>query len=198
MQTTSFSYAKTREDLTQQVICRKLPRDRAELALRETQFFCEKFALWHRLPGPLERLGDSLKGDEVPLTRHEHIFSPRLPASQSKQRFADALDAAAGLGRDVNAPALFVLLRPRRIAGKIDFIEHRYRLQFPRQPVDDSPVGCGDTSTRVDDKKQRIGVSDHLPGARDADCLDLVGSVSQTGRIDDVHGHALDLNGLTH
>src|SRR5258706_9881411 len=109
-----------------------------------------------------------------------------------------SLDAVAGPGRDVNAPALFVLLRPRRIAGKIDFIEHRYRFQFLRQPVDDSPVDCGDTSTRVDDKKQRIGVSDHLPGARDADCLDLVGSVSQTGRIDDVHGHALDLNGLTH
>src|SRR5882672_567871 len=198
MRMISFSYAKAREDLTQQVIRRKLSRDRAELALRQAKLFREKFALRHCLSGPLERLGDSLKGDEVPLTRHEHIFSPRLPASQSKQRFADALDAVAGLGRDVNAPALFVLLRPRRIAGKIDFIEHRYRLQFPRQPVDDSPVGCGDTSTRVHDKKQRIGVSDHLPGARDADCLDLVGSVSQTGSIDDIHGHALNLDGLTH
>src|SRR5258708_20776104 len=118
METTSFSCAKTREDLTQQVICRKLPRDRAELALRETQFFCEKFALWHRLPGPLERLGDSLEGDEVPLARHEHIFSPCLPAGEREERAAHRAQTLPCPRRNVSAPARLVLLGPPLLAGQ--------------------------------------------------------------------------------
>src|SRR2546426_7059716 len=98
----------------------------------------------------------------------------------------------------MNAPTVRALLRPRPITGKIDLVEHRNRLQFPRQPVDSGPVGRGNTGARVDDEKQRIGVSDHLPGACDADCLDLVGRISQTSSIDDVHRHALNLNGLAH
>src|SRR5207244_1849873 len=46
--------------------------------------------------------------------------------------------------------------------------------------------------------KQHLGVSDCLPGARDSDRFDLVCRVTQTGGIDDIHGHAVDLNGLTH
>src|SRR6266568_6081791 len=96
----------------------------------------------------------------------------------------------------MNVPTARALLRSRRVTGKIDLVEHRHRPQFSRQPVDDGPVGCGNSGTGVDDKKERIGVSDRLPGARDANCLDLVGSVSQTGSIDDIHGYAVDLNRL--
>src|SRR6266853_1445672 len=198
MQTTSFSYAKAREDLTQQVVCRNLPRDRAELALRQAKLFCEKFALWHRLSGPLKRLGDSLEGDEVPLARHEHIFSPRLPAGEREQRAAQRVETLACLGRNVDAPALLVLLGPRGVAGEIDLVEYRNGLEFFREPLDDGDIGGGDPFTGVDDQQHRVRPLDSLPGARDADCLDLVGSVSQTGSIDDIQGYTLDLNGLAH
>src|SRR5258706_10287977 len=98
-----FSYAKAREDLTQQVIRRKLPRDRAELALRQAKLFCEKLALRHRLPGPLERLGDSLEGDEVPLARHEYIFSSCLPAGEREERAAQRVETLACPGRNVRS-----------------------------------------------------------------------------------------------
>src|SRR5258708_25316201 len=98
----------------------------------------------------------------------------------------------------MNVPTARALRRPRRVTGKIDLVEHTHRLQFPRQPVDDGPVGWGNAGTGVDDKKERIGVSDRLPSARDANCLNLVGSVSQTRGIDDIHGHAVDLNRLAY
>src|SRR5258706_6831676 len=137
MQTTSFSYAKAREDLTQQVIRRKLPRDRTELALRQAKLFCEKFALWHRLPGPLERLGDSLEGDEVPLARHEHIFSPCLPTGEREERAAQRVESLACPGRNVDAPALLVLLGPSSVAGEIDLVEYGNGFEFSREPLDD-------------------------------------------------------------
>src|ERR1700704_5222667 len=141
MRMISFSYAKAREDLTQQVIRRKLSCDRAELALRQAKLFREKFALRHCLSGPLERLSDSLEGDEVPLTRHEHIFSPRLPASQREQRAAQRVETLACLGRNVDAPALLVLLGPGDVAGEIDLVEYRNGLEFFREPLDDGDIG---------------------------------------------------------
>jgi len=71
----------------------------SSFALRKTKFFCKEFALRHRLPGSLKRLGDVLEGDEVPLARHEHIFSTRLPAGEREQRAAQRVDALAGPGR---------------------------------------------------------------------------------------------------
>src|SRR5882762_2148990 len=194
----SFSDAKAREDLTQQVVYRKLPCDGAELALRQAKLFCEKFALWHRLSGPLERLGDSLEGEEVPFARHEHIFSPRLPAGEREQRVAQRVETRACLGRNVDAPALLVLLGPRGVAGEIDLVEYRNGLEFSREPLDDGDIGGGDPFTRVHDQQHGVRPLDRLPGARDADYLELVDSVSQTGSIDDIQGYTLDLNGLAH
>src|SRR6267378_1058026 len=134
----------------------------------------------------------------MPLTRHEHILFPRLPASKIEQHLAYALNAVASLGRDVNAPALLVLLRSRRITREVYFVEHGNELQFSRQPVDDGPIGCGNAGTCVDDQKQRVSMPDRLPGARDADGFDRVHRVTQTGGVDDIHGHALDLNGLAY
>src|SRR5258708_22962771 len=96
----------------------------------------------------------------------------------------------------MNVPTARALLHPRRVTGKIDLVEHRHRLQFPWQPVDDGPIGWGNAGTGVDDKKERIGVSDHLPSARDANCLNLVGSVSQTGGIPDISWHPPPLHSL--
>src|SRR5258708_2277183 len=178
METTSFSCAKTREARTQRVICRNLPSDRAELALRETQFFCEKFALRHRVPGPLERLGDALEGGEVALARHEHIFSPCLPAGEREERAAQRVETLACPGRNVDAPALLVLLGPRSVAGEIDLVEYRNGLEFSREPLDDGDIGGGDPFTRVHHQQHRVRPLDRLPGARHAGCLYLVVSVS--------------------
>jgi len=49
--------------LAQQVVRSELACDRVELALRKTKFFCKEFALRHRLPGSLKRLGDVLEGE---------------------------------------------------------------------------------------------------------------------------------------
>ena len=137
----SFSDAKAGEDLTQQVIRRKLPCDRAELALRQAKLFCEKFALRHRLSGPLKRLRDSLEGDEVPLARHEHILSPCLPAGEREERAAQRVETLACPGRNVDAPAALVLLGPRSVAGEIDLVEYGNGLEFSREPLDDGDIG---------------------------------------------------------
>src|SRR5258708_8479613 len=98
----------------------------------------------------------------------------------------------------MNVPTARALRRPRRVTGKIDLVEHRHRLQFPRQPVDDGPVGWGNAGTGVDDKKERIGVSDRLPSARDANCLNLAATVSHTARIHNISRHPPHPNTLPH
>ena len=89
----------------------------------------------------------------MPLARHKYIFSSRLPAGELEQGLTERAQALTGPGRNMNVPTFRVLLRPRRITGKIDLVEHRNRPQFPRQPVDDEPVGCSNTGTGVDDEK---------------------------------------------
>ena len=46
--------------------------------------------------------------------------------------------------------------------------------------------------------QHRIGGVDGFPGAGNADLLHLVGAVTQTGGVDHVQRHALDLYGLLH
>src|SRR5438552_65442 len=80
----------------------------------------------------------------------------------------------------------------RKTARRFDRAGH------PPKPVDDGPIRCGNAATCVNHQKQRVGAPDRLPGARDSNCFDRVRSVTQTGGVDDIHGHALDLNDLAH
>lgn len=60
----------------------------------------------------------------------------------------------------------------------------------------DGRVGGGETVAHIHQAHDHVGAFDLLPGAGDADLLDLVGGLAQAGGVGDVERDAFDLDGF--
>src|SRR3990167_1102230 len=73
----SLAYAKTREDLAEQVIRGELPGDVAESVLCQTQFFGKQFEAIQSGLGRLQMRQAPFQGGEMPLPRQKNILGSR-------------------------------------------------------------------------------------------------------------------------
>jgi len=69
----------------------------------------------------------------------------------------------------MNAPTLRALFSPRGSPERSILLNTVTGFRFAGRRSNDFLVGRGDSGTRVDHKKQRIGASDLFPGTGDAD-----------------------------
>ena len=87
-----------------------------------------------------------------------------------------------------------------RFAGHVRFVTHHGDRQFGWQTGNKvRPDLCrvnGVGRGAVHHKQHAVGLLDLLPGAFDTDALNLVAGIAQTGGIDDVQRHAVDVDVL--
>src|SRR6185503_17366662 len=182
----SLADAEPAEDLAEQVVRGEFAGDRAERGVGEAQLLGKDLAAVELAARGVDMAARFFKRAQMALAREKHRLAGGGPTGRREDGGAQLFEALSGLRRDRERA-----LRPLEARREVELV------------VDQDPFGlrCNRGQRRRRPAsllyhQDEIGLRELAPRALDAEPLELVCRLAQSGGIDQRERHALDLDRL--